>query len=315
MWVGSSGPAPSVLLAVKRCADVVSVHASVWVRRLSAFGFSVFGRWSFFPSFCRLLFFGFLWLLFPLSSFSFILSLQTFMPFLIFFLGVALLKSVLAGKVHVCEVPSSLMRCCLRGCSHKGSGWWSPVWLLFCTSVSFATIFIRCFSSNAKGWSLCRKGKCLFEVGNGKIKPLPSSVLREWVFDSRSRTIFFVSAIRLWWKVVSHACPFPAMSLIGDGGGFLRLSPRSRVRVPGLSSTFTQVFILPSFMRSSSPPFGIFVSALKCLHRLFVLFRLGTLLFLRYASGAFGNSLAIRCSVPDFMPFCPISSAISLRLP
>lgn len=166
VWVGSSGPALCSLGAVKKmCRILFPAHAF----RLVSGGFSAFGLLCFrgggllFRLFCRLLFFGFpgsflfrfLHFLYPF--------LQTFMPFLIFFLVGGFDKSVLVGEVHVCEVPQRL-DALLSPWPFSQRKWLmkSRLITVFCVSVSLATIFIRCFSSNAKGWSLMPKsGKCL----------------------------------------------------------------------------------------------------------------------------------------------------------
>lgn len=166
VWVGSSGPALCSLGAVKKmCRMLFPAHAF----RLGSGGFSAFGLLCFrgggllFRLFCRLLFFGFpgsflfrfLHFLYPF--------LQTFMPFLIFFLVGGFDKSVLVGKVHVCEVPQQL-GCVVVSVAvlTKEVADEVPFDYRLFTSVSLATIFIRCFSSNAKGWSLMPKsGKCL----------------------------------------------------------------------------------------------------------------------------------------------------------
>ena len=100
---------PFVLLgAVKKMCRMLSpAHAFCSASSgFSAFGFLRFRGGDFLLRlFCRLLFFGFLGcFLFRFLHFLYPFF-QTFMPFLIFFLVGGFGKSVLVGKVHVCEVP------------------------------------------------------------------------------------------------------------------------------------------------------------------------------------------------------------------
>ena len=85
------------------------------------------------------------------------------MPFLIFFLVGGFDKSVLVGEVHVCEVPQQL-GCVVVSVAVLTKEVADEVpfdYRLLCVR-QFGNDFIRCFSSNAKGWSLMPKsGKCL----------------------------------------------------------------------------------------------------------------------------------------------------------
>ena len=231
------------------------------------------------------------------------------MPFLIFFLVGGFDKSVLVGEVHVCEVPQQL-GCVVVSVAVLTKEVADEV------PFDYRLLYVRQFGNDFHPLFLVQCERLVLDAEKREMSPLKLGkhgeinhtvfVLRERAFGIVVLTdnLFRIGNGLFDGKLFETLVPF-LQCLDSDGGCFLPVY--LHVAEFGFCLSYLYIGLYPAFLLHAVKFLhlsGIFlVSALKCLHRLFVLFRLGELLFLR-CFGCFGE-FPCRYVVVKFLDFMP----------